>query len=509
MEIWHYIESLNRTDFPTEQKTGSLDLIAEEGNPSHIYYLFNLLRDENKAIRDKSCDTILALFYKIKNKREYADALKHCPVSDEDLAFYRAHFSVKQYVELLAVGSLNSNGYIRQSATEKLAGISHPRAIPFLVYRLADWVAPVREAAKKGIENYMTSGHLEGLIQNLPLFEWIKQVERVNLKEIHRQVIEFIAIENRASVLERFRSYPDPVRLLLAQHLSASLIDLHSELKYFLSDNYFRVRLLALDYFDKLEPAEIDRLLHDKSAKVRLQTLYALKERADITEIALEYLADDSASIRHFARFILKHSEIDFASYYYNNLENGQQINGSLTGLAELEAKHYSGILKKYLESPRTTTRVAAFLALRKLDKPSASEFALENLGTASGKLRNAIIEHLSFLSRKDVLEKARHYYQTGDYELKRSMILLFGKMGGWSILADLMTGTVAEDERLRNLSQQFIETWRKRAVHLFTTPQQEDLERAKQTLALTFELHEKNRYFNKNPLSGIDFFLN
>ena len=247
MEIWHYIESLNRTDFPTEQKISTLEFIAEEGNSSHIYYLFNLLHDENKSIRNKACETIIALFYKIKNKKGYADALKYCPVSDEDLAFYQVHFTVEQSVELLAIGSLNSNGYIRQSAVEKLAMISHPRAIQFLVYRLADWVLHVREAAKKGIENYLTPEHLEGLIQNLPLFEWIKQVERVNLKEIHRVVIEYIAIENRVSVLARFRSYPDLIRLLLAQHLSTSLIDLHSELNYFLTDTYFRIRLLALD----------------------------------------------------------------------------------------------------------------------------------------------------------------------------------------------------------------------------------------------------------------------
>lgn len=508
MEIWHYIESLNRTGTPTEQKISQLQLISSEGNSSHIFYLLNLLCDKKKEVRDQACATIIALFHKIRNKNGYYHSLRYCDISKSDLAFFASAFPLDQYVELLAISSLNGSGHLREYAVEKLSEIAHPRAIPFIIYRLADWVYHVRQAAKQVLEHYLVSEYLDDLVENLPLFAWLKTVKRVNLQDVYDAVIRYVATENRPLILERFDRYPEKSRLIIAEHLSGSWINTEAELKKLVADPYFRIRMLAANHPDKLSQQDLNRLLNDKSSKVRLQTLYALKDRSGIQTIVLGHLADESSSIRYFARYTLKHSGIDFASFYHQNLEQGNQIGGSLAGLAELDAKHFSGTMKKYLENQKVKIRVGAFLALRKLDQQSVSVFALENLGVASGKLRNAIIEHLSFIPRKDVLEKARNLYQHGDYELKKSMLLLFSKMSSWSILADLMLGTVDEDERLRKLSQQFIETWKKKATTLYTTPSEEDLERARKTHAFASELHEKNRYFKRNPLEGMDFYL-
>src|SRR5690606_22472986 len=131
--------------------------------------------------------------------------------------------------------------------------------------------------------------------------------------------------------------YPDKLRILLARHISSLLRDNTQELKLFLTDKHFLIRNLAVNHFDKLAQVEIEQLLNDKSANVRLETLYCLKNQNGFETTAKKYLADNSATIRHFARFTLNQSNIDFSKFYNNNLQENKQVIGSLSGLAETE----------------------------------------------------------------------------------------------------------------------------------------------------------------------------
>ena len=161
MEIWQYIEILrrpNKTWFfskdNTEEKINALTKIANDGYPSLIYSLIEFLKDNNKEIRETTSKTITHLFKKIDSKKGYYDTLKHCGISKSDIDFYEANFPKEQYVELLAISSLNGSGYVREKAVKNLSQVDSPRAIQFLIYRLADWVLPVRQAALNGIDNY-------------------------------------------------------------------------------------------------------------------------------------------------------------------------------------------------------------------------------------------------------------------------------------------------------------------------------------------------------------------
>jgi HEAT repeat. len=360
MEIWQYIEILrrpNKTWFfskdNTEEKINALTKIANDGYPSLIYSLIEFLKDNNKEIRETTSKTITHLFKKIDSKKGYYDTLKHCGISKSDIDFYEANFPKEQYVELLAISSLNGSGYVREKAVKNLSQVDSPRAIQFLIYRLADWVLPVRQAALNGIDNYKTNNYIDSLIENLPIFEWLQKVERTDLSGIYKDIVEFIASENRTYVIDNFKKYPDKLRILLARHISSSLRDNSQELKLFLTDKHFLIRNLAINHFDKLGQTEIEQLLKDKSANVRLQTLYCLKDQNDFETTVNKFLADSSATIRHFARFTLKQSNIDFAIYYNDNLQENKQVIGSLSGLAETEGKQYSETVKSYLKDKK------------------------------------------------------------------------------------------------------------------------------------------------------------
>lgn len=379
MEIWECIEILrrpNKTWFfskdNTEEKIDALTIIAKSGYPSTIYGLLEFLKDDNQKIRETTCSTIIHLFKKIESKKGYYDTLKHCRISKSDIDFYETNFIKEQFVELLAISSLNGSGYIREKAVKKLSQVDSPRAIQFLIYRLADWVLPVRQAALKGIDNYKTPDYIDSLIENLPIFEWLQKVERIDLSGIYQDIVEFVASTNRTYVIDNFAKYPDKLRMILARHISSSLSDSSVELNLFLNDKHFLIRNLAINHFSKLGQKEISQLLNDKSAHLRLQTLYHLKDQNGFETIAKKFLADNSATIRHFARFTLKQANMDFAKFYNNNLQENNQIIGSLSGLAEIDGKQYSETVKSYLKDKKIRVKKTAFLALCKLDEESA-----------------------------------------------------------------------------------------------------------------------------------------
>jgi hypothetical protein len=342
----------------------------------------------------------------------------------------------------------------------------------------------------------------------LPIFEWLQKVQRTDLSGIYQEIIEFISSTNRDFIVSNFGKYSDKIRLILAKHISNSLTNYSAELKLFLTDKHFLIRSLTLTHFDKLEQSEIDQLLIDKSAKVRLQTLYCLQNRSGFETIIKNYLADNSASIRYFARFSLKQANINFGEFYKQNLENENQIIGSLIGLAEVEAKQFSDIVKMFLDNGKIKVKKTAFLALQKLDTESAYEFALINLDCPYLGLRNVIIDYLSVIARQEILEKARECYKTGKYEIKKSMLKLFSNIGGWTTIPDLMIGSIDENENIRQLAWEYLQIWRNRAARLFTTPKQGEIERARQVFGFAHEIQENKQYFKTNPLDGLDFYF-
>lgn len=342
----------------------------------------------------------------------------------------------------------------------------------------------------------------------MPIFEWLQKVERTDLSGIYQDIVEFIVSRNRTYVINSFKKYPDKLRILLARHISSSLSNIPQELQLFLTDKHFLIRNLAINHFEKLEQAEIKQLLKDKSANVRLQTLYCLKDQNDFETTAKKFLADNSATIRHFARFTLKQSNIDFAKFYNGNLQERNQIIGSLSGIAETEGRQYSETVKPYLNDKKIRVKKTAFLALCKLDEGSAYDFAFTNLNSQYLGLRNVIIEFLSHIPKQEVLTKAKGIYETGNYDLKKSMLKFFNKVGGWTAIPDLMIGTIDENENIRLLAFGYLQIWRARAVRLFSTPKQGEIERAKQIFSFVNEVHEDKQYFKTNPVDGLDFYF-
>ena len=515
MELSNYLEILGQKKQGwffkkdnTAERLLALTKILEIGSPTSIHNLIPFLKDSNTEINQATCNVIIQLFKKIESKKGYYDTLKHCDISKSDIDIYQQSFSREQFLTLLSIASFNSSGYVRQKAVKLLAETVNEKAIPFIVYRLADWVQPVRESAVLGIRLFKKQEFIKALIDNLSIFEWLQKVQRANLSSIHSEVMEFVIRDNKQFINDNFKSFTDKTRFVLAKEISNSEDITSDDLTLLLNDNHFLVRNLALTQFDQLSQAEISRLLLDSSARVRLQTLYKLKEKSDFSDIIFAYLADNSSSIREFARYSLKNKFPDFASTYNNNLLANKNIIGSLSGLGEINGKQFVGSIEPFLNDQRLKIRKTAFLAMRKLANDKAYSLALQNLDCEHIGIRNIAIEFLASSATTEALDKAREIFENGQFELKKSMLKFFSKVGKWTTIADIMIGTIDPNENIRQLSLDFLQRWKNNAATYFTQPKQAELERARNVFRIAFETHEEKQYFSANPLTGIDFYL-
>jgi HEAT repeat protein len=515
MELWNYIQILGRKKQGwlfkkdnVEERLIALTKILEFGYPSSIQNLIPFLKDDNKKIQQTTCNVIIELFKKIETKKGFYDTLKHCDISKSDIDFYSQTFSNQECLTLYSIATLNSSGYVREKAVKKLAETNNEKAIPFIVYRLADWVQAVRQTALKSIDNFKKTEFINALVDNLTIFEWLQKVERTDLSSVHSDIMNFVVVENKQFVINNFKSFADRTRIVIAKQISNSTGIGFDDLKILLNDKHFLVRNFALSHFDKLTQTEIDNLLIDKSARIRLQTLYNLKGRENFSKIVFPFLSDNSASIRDFARHSLKNIVSNFPTIYNDNLQNKLNIIGSLSGLAETNGKGFVDSIIPYLSDTKLKVRKTAFLALKKLDNEKAYDFALQNLDSEYIGIRNIVIEYLSNNATPEVLQKARTTYSNGQFELKKSMLKLFSKVGKWTTIADIMIGTIDDNKNIRQLSLGYLQQWRNKATTYFTQPKQGELERANQMFQFVFELHEEKKYFNQNPLTGLDFYL-
>ncbi len=515
MELWNYLQILEQEKqgwlFPknnVEERLHALTKILEFGYPSSIPNLIPFLKDNNEKIQQTTCKVITQLFKKIETKKGFYDILKHCDISKSDIDFYSQNFSQHECLTLYSISTLNSSGYVREKAVKRLSETNNEKAIPFIVYRLADWVQAVRQTALKSIENFKKPEFINALVNNLTIFEWLQKVERTDLSSVHSDIMNFVVVKNKNFVIENFKTFTDRTRIVLAKQIVNSDEIKLEDLKTLLSDKHFLVRNFALSHFDKFTQSEINNLLVDKSARIRMQTLYSLKNKENFSDLVFPFLSDNSASIRDFARYELKNNISDFAKIYNDNLLNKKNIIGSLSGLAETNGKQFIETLFPFLQDPKVKIRKTAFLALKQLDNSEAYDFALQNLDSKYIGIRNVIIEYFSNTATTEVLQKAREIYTSGNYDLKKSMLKLFTKVGKWTTIADIMIGTIDENENIRQLSWDYLQQWRNKASSYFTQPKQGELERANQIFRFAFEVHEEKKYFNQNPLTGLDFYL-
>ncbi len=515
MEIWEHLEITRKPEWKSglnnKDIIHSLQELSIIGTPSVIEELIPLLLYHSKEIRTAAITTIHTLSLQLKNKNILYSSLKHSPIHIEKFKWYEEKFDKKEYRWIMQIASLNRNGYVREKAVIELGKLNHGESIPFILFRLSDWVKVVRSKAIHIFNTqFIRKEFVDNLVINLSIITQFDDIHRTDLSQIKNDILHFLIHDQKEEISKKFKKHPEKERRILAQNISEKNFE-KRDFELFLSDKHFLIRILCLNHFDLLSATQNKSLLEDKSGKIRMATLDSFnKNDTEFSKILPSFIADTSGTVRQFAKYYLKNSNLNFEEIYLENLENNKQIIGSLLGLREMNAKEHTEKIASFLEHSSIRVIKTAFYVLSKLDRDKAYHFALQNLDTERVGIRNKVLDFLKHYPTPEVISKSRKiFYESDDEKLQLDVLKLFGKIGGYKIISDLIKGSISENKKIRILAANRIQQWKKDRVNTYTNPKQMDIEKAKNIYNIAFDIHEEKKYFKKNPLQDLDFFLN
>ena len=282
-EIWQYYNILNqnnsigffKTKSELKNKLKALEHIVEHGQISDVRQLSHSLHS-NPNIQKQIWESAALIYLKHYSEGDHYDSLRECCIGLNDIALFESYENAEIRAILLSIASMNGNGYVREKAIIALIKLQHPIAILFLLFRLSDWVEPIRKVAMIGIEYYLKAEFLHTFIKNIKTIENLKNVERIDLNGIYIKITDYISSENRQYVIQNFKNFHDTERPILSKHLLKNFNVNKDELLLLIRDKHFLVRSEVLKRIEILDDTFIQILLRDKSAYIRLNTLYGM-----------------------------------------------------------------------------------------------------------------------------------------------------------------------------------------------------------------------------------------
>lgn len=277
--------------------------------------------------------------------------------------------------------SFHRNGYVREAAVRRLAGLTLGFELRFLLLRLNDYVPPVRAAAQSAVDARVRPELAEALVQALPLVEQLASWKRAGHGPTVRAVREVLMrpdVRCRAALHAGARDAEAEVRAA-SLRLSSEVEPLADVLEVALADRDSRVRDWAarITTSSRASEADRDRLLPlleaDRSPRIRARALRARVKREEPRPHLERALLDPNAAVRYLARVSLRAlGAVGSRDTYLRALRaspDAASIAGALGGLADLGTREDAAVAAAFLRDPRVRVRAEACRAVGALDR--------------------------------------------------------------------------------------------------------------------------------------------
>jgi hypothetical protein len=456
-----------------------------------ITLIFDYVFSPHPTIANYAAKTIHRLFSKVsayENNKLY-HAFKFLKIHEGNIKRFE-RFNVEYKTTLLCIASMNNSGFIREASLIKLAEIKSQRTIPFILFRLADWVLPIREKAGTIFKSFTTEDFRFYFIQNQKLIHWLLAVRRTDLSGLFNEIADVITSTplkseelNMLSEGERFYYFMSFVR---QEKLNDEIIF------QMLDDKYYLIRLLVIKNIDHLNDTKaiLLKLLSDKTQKVRKSAI-ALLENQNIEgyeEILQELIFDISFVVRHSARKLLDTIvKQDYQKKYKDSLSNRKHIVGSVLGLSEVTEKSDIVFIKSFLDSEQAGVKSAALTGIYNLDKDMATEIAYQVIQNVNPAKAKKVAEMI--LSNQGIdYERLREIYDKTDISGRMLILRLFHQYGGWSVAGDFLKAMNENETRLKHVARSFLRNWEHYTISLATDPKPADKDYVMKWYAKTIE---------------------
>lgn len=267
------------------------------------------------------------------------------------------HLSCEQYIAVLKLGTFHSDGYCRQRCIEELAAYSG--TLPFLVLRMNDWVKKIRNRAYVLALRQLERCDIYELLYSIPMLdklrgsgrrdgEYLQKFEELFAQGIIKKMPELELCEvhtYEAAIKNAVYRFINKNRLLSNEAME-TLLDCEKE--------SYGKRLITLGIFKHYDCsfAQIQKYLENKSAVVRYESLvYWYYTKAKEPWEGLErLLMDKTKRIRLEAAYILKKHEVLEPIEYYRGKLKEDVTAAALYGIGEQGKQEDISLLEPYLE---------------------------------------------------------------------------------------------------------------------------------------------------------------
>lgn len=377
-------------------------------------------------------------------------------------------------VEMIGVATLSASGYTREAALHALGRLGHPRAVPYVLLRLGDWVEQVRQAAVTTLRMLMDRGVAGELIEHHYLIEHLRVVQRVDLSSLDAEIRERLqAASSRTALESGLTTARSATRLFCFRLLDNELRHQPSLVERALGDSDPVVRSWVAG---KVARGELDvtdevfrSLLCDKASRVSTAIIRALvpeqvaSYRAELIELSMA----DARPVRESARFVLSRAEsIDFAATCRSLLESESPYlirPGWVACLGETgDASDFERIVS-LLDHPRSRVRAAAVTAAGRLDRDRAAPMVVRMLADSSGHVRRAAVVVLADATSTLWTSTAYDTLRSGSERAQAAALNALTARGSWDSVPPLLHALLADSDEVRDRAWQGIYDWHRR----------------------------------------------
>jgi HEAT repeat protein len=392
---------------------------------------------------------------------------------------------------VLGLATFHPSGYVREQAIRLLAGDADEAALPYLLIRLNDWVANVRQAARQAVERRLQAGPIDPLVRNLGLVLRLTACGREHHAGLVAEVLRRLTDrENAPALAEVIRRGERPVARhffrLAVERPGPHLLPLLQEALRS-GDGVLRLwaarQLLATEAGRRLEEA-LAVLRNDTFMPVRREVLAIRLQALPETAVPAlkEALLDRSPSVRQFSRFHLgRLGEQDFAAFYREALATGNHREAALGGLGETGTQEDAGLVAPFVTTPVGSERRAAVQAVGKLAGEEHVHLLLNCLADASPKVTREVQQALR--GRAGLLDPETLWAVFADdsrTHVRLAALALLDGTATWKGLPYLIRAAADGEQVIARRVRSYVE---RRYNRVFTTPTAE--ERGRIDLAL------------------------
>lgn len=449
---------------------------------SQISGIFEWTFNPKKEIAVEAANTIHRLLNVqtvFKNKSLY-HSLKFIHLKRIDLQKFH-EFDTEIQNSLFCIASMNSNGYTREEALRFLLEAPTQKTIPFILFRLADWVLTIRQTAELGVRQLIQHQEPQVLIKHHKIIDWLLKVKRTDLKEIHQEITEFIfSEENINQIAHNLYNYAEGDRYYIYRNLIARDKLDEQILDKILKDPNYLIRLLAIRNTDLIERPEIlKKLLKDRSQKIRNYAINKIPE-PNLPKFQTELhnlLFDRSITIRATSRLLIsKFSKPNYIEIYRLGTAK-KPTSGCIIGLSEVGNKSDIETIREFLSSDSGKLRAASLYAISNLDYELAKKMAFDLLNDYSNAVKKVCVNLITKDKSHGDLSNLRSIYDHGTDGTKRFVLKTINNYGGWGVAGDFLKGINAENEKINQTAFGFMKSWYNYSIGLSTEQKKEEIE--------------------------------